>query len=251
MTGSTPQVTRPDTAWHHEGERPPEPSVGALGGLRERKKQRTRDALIRAALELFTAHGYDETTIDEIAEAVDVSQRTFFRYFASKEEVVFAVHEMVEARYVEELERRPAAEAPLEALHNAVMTSWNDIGGAIQSVIPLELHMRTYQMIESTPALVAAHLRRYAELEEQIARLVARREGLDVTVDPRPRVVVAMFSGAMRVAGKVWGEGEDLSVESIREITEKYLAKIVPAVCGDWRDQGDDGQASRGDRGGQ
>ncbi|MEF3115451.1 TetR family transcriptional regulator [Streptomyces chrestomyceticus] len=232
MTGSTPQVTRPETA------RPPggEPSGGTgTGGLRERKKQRTRDALIRSALELFTAHGYDATTIDEIAEAVDVSQRTFFRYFASKEEVVFAVHEMVEARFVEELERRPAAEAPLEALHSAVMTSWDDIGGAIQSVIPLELHMRTYQMIESTPALMAAHWRRYSELEEQIARLVARREGVDVATDPRPRVVVAAFSGVMRVAGKVWGEGEDVSVESIREITEQYLAHICPAVCGDWR----------------
>ncbi|WP_033039236.1 TetR family transcriptional regulator [Streptomyces monomycini] len=232
MTSSTPQVTRPETAWSGGGE----PSGGTgTGGLRERKKQRTRDALIRSALELFTAHGYDETTIDEIAEAVDVSQRTFFRYFASKEEVVFAVHEMVEARFAEELERRPADEAPLEALRSAVMTSWDDIGGVIQSVIPLELHMRTYQMIESTPALMAAHWRRYSELEEQIARLVARREGVDVATDPRPRVAVAAFSGAIRVAGKVWGEGEDVSVESIREITEEYLSQIGPAVCGDWR----------------
>ncbi|WP_234433828.1 TetR family transcriptional regulator [Streptomyces rimosus] len=250
MTPSTPQVTRPETAWSPgPGDRNTTPSAGAgpaterparpapapSGGLRERKKQRTRDALIRSALELFTAHGYEETTIDEIAEAVDVSQRTFFRYFASKEEVVFAVHEMVEARFAEELERRPEGEAPLEALHNAVMSSWDDIGGAIQSVIPLELHMRTYQMIESTPALVSAHWRRYAILEEQIARLIARREGVDVMTDPRPRVVVAAFSGVMRVAGKVWGEGEDVSVESIREITEEYLAQIVPAVSGEWR----------------
>ncbi|MFH9420664.1 TetR family transcriptional regulator [Streptomyces sp. NPDC017529] len=236
MTGSTPQATRLETAWTHGGTASAATGTGAPspGGLRERKKQRTRDALIRSALELFTAHGYEETTIDEIAEAVDVSQRTFFRYFASKEEVVFAVQEMVEARFMEELERRPSAEVPLEALRNAVLTSWDEIGDAIRTVIPLELHMRTYRMIESTPALVAAHLRRYSELEEQIARLVARREGLDVAADPRPRVVVAAFSGVMRVAGKVWGEGEDVSVESIREITEQYLAQIVPAVSGDW-----------------
>ncbi|MFE0375730.1 TetR/AcrR family transcriptional regulator [Streptomyces inhibens] len=213
----------------------PTPQTAPTGGLRERKKQRTRDALIRAALELFTEQGYDATTVDEIAEVVDVSQRTYFRYFANKEDVAFAVQEMVEARFLEELSVRPAAEAPLTALRSAVMVAWDEIGSAIESVIPLELHMRSYQMIESTPALVAVHLRRSSELEEQIARLIARREGLDVDTDPRPRVLVAAFSGVMRAAGKVWGEGPDCSVASIRELTESYLDHIGPAIAGDWR----------------
>ncbi|WP_407553347.1 TetR/AcrR family transcriptional regulator [Streptomyces sp. Pv4-95] len=213
----------------------PTPQAAPQGGLRERKKQRTRDALIRAALELFTEQGYDATTIDEIAEAVDVSQRTYFRYFANKEEVVFAVQEMVEARFLQELRTRPQSEAPLTALRSAVMVAWDDIGSAIESVVPVELHMRSYRMIESTPALVAAHLRRSSELEEQIAGLIAGREGLDVDVDPRPRVLVAAFSGVMRVAGKVWGEGQDCSVASIRELTRSYLDHIGPAMEDDWR----------------
>ncbi|MFG2285575.1 TetR/AcrR family transcriptional regulator [Streptomyces sp. NPDC048595] len=213
----------------------PTPQTAPAGGLRERKKQRTRDALIRAALELFTEQGYEATTIDEIAEAVDVSQRTYFRYFANKEDVVFAVPEMVEARFLDELTARPATEAPLTALRSAVMAAWDDIGSAIESVIPVELHMRSYQMIESTPALVAVHLRRSSELEEQIARLIAGREGLDVDADPRPRVLVAAFSGVMRVAGKVWGEGQDCSVAAIRELTQSYLDHIGPAIDDDWR----------------
>ncbi|WP_411126219.1 TetR family transcriptional regulator [Streptomyces sp. x-19] len=204
-------------------------------GLRERKKQRTRDALIRAALELFTERGYEATTIDEIAEAVDVSQRTFFRYFANKQDVVFAVQDMVEARFLQELRARPADEPPLPALRGAVLTAWDDIGDAIASVIPVDLHMRAFRMIESTPALVAAHLRRSTELEEQIAELIARREGLDVDVDPRPRVLVAAFSGVMRVAGKVWGEGHDCSVAGIRELTRSYLDHMGPAIETDWR----------------
>ncbi|WP_369356528.1 TetR family transcriptional regulator [Streptomyces sp. cg2] len=213
----------------------PTPRTAPAGGLRERKKQRTRDALIRAALELFTEHGYETTTVDEIAEAVDVSQRTFFRYFANKQEVAFAVQDMVEARFLEELRARPAAEPPLTALRRAVMTAWDEIGSALASVVPVDLHMRTYQMIESTPALVAAHLRRSTELEEQIAQLIARREGLDVDADPRPRVLVAAFSGVLRVAGKVWGEGQDCSVEAIRELTQSYLDHIGPAIEMDLR----------------
>ncbi|MEU9122370.1 TetR/AcrR family transcriptional regulator [Streptomyces sp. NPDC048506] len=213
----------------------PTPHTPPTGGLRERKKQRTRDALIRAALELFTEQGYDATTVDEIAEAVDVSQRTYFRYFANKEDVAFAVQEMVEARFLEELAARPASESPLTALRSAVMTAWDEIGSAIESVIPVELHMRSYRMIESTPALIASHLRRSSELEEQIARLIARREGLDVETDPRPRVLVAAFSGVMRVAGKVWGEGPECSVDSIRELTQSYLDHMVPAIDDDWR----------------
>ncbi|MDN3297202.1 TetR family transcriptional regulator [Streptomyces ficellus] len=204
-------------------------------GLRERKKQRTRDALLRAALELFTTQGYERTTVDEIADAVDVSQRTFFRYFASKEEVAFAVQQMVEGHFVDALRQRPGHEAPLEAMRNAVLSAWDTIGEAIREVVPVELYLRTFQVIESTPALLAVHLRRSIEMEENIARLIAEREGLDVDADPRPRVAVAAFSGVMRMTGQLWGRGEDASLEAIRALTEAYLDHLGPALATDWR----------------
>ncbi|MFF5917340.1 TetR/AcrR family transcriptional regulator [Streptomyces flavochromogenes] len=208
-----------------------------LPGLRERKKQRTREALIKVALELFTAHGYERTTVDEIVDTVEVSQRTFFRYFSSKEEVAFAVQQMVEERFVEALRRRPPGEGPFDALRNAVLSGWDTIGDAITEVVPLDLYLRTFQMIESTPALLAVHLRRSTEMEETLARIIAEREGLDVDADPRPRIAVAAFSGVMRVTGQMWGRGTDQSLEAIRALTERYLDHLGAALAPRWRDR--------------
>ncbi|MET9494573.1 TetR family transcriptional regulator [Streptomyces sp. NPDC006552] len=202
--------------------------------LRELKKQRTRDALLRSALELFTSQGFDCTTVDEIAEACEVSQRTFFRYFANKEEAAFAIQEMVESRFVVALRERPAQESPFEALRHTVLSTWEALSRSVEEVIPVELHMRTYQMIESTPVLLAAHLRRSVELEEEAARVIAEREGLDVDTDPRPRVAVAAFSGVMRMTGRLWGAGEDPSVDAIRRLTESYLDHLKPSLGERW-----------------
>ncbi|MER5755112.1 TetR family transcriptional regulator [Streptomyces sp. NPDC002088] len=204
-------------------------------GLRERKKRRTRDALLRAALELFTTRGYEQTTVDEIAAAVDVSQRTFFRYFAGKEEAAFAVQEMAEAHFVALVGARPPHEAPMEAMRKAVLDGWDTLSEAIAAVVPVELYVRMYRTIESTPALLAAHLRRSAETEEKIARVLAEREGLDVDADPRPRLAVAVFGGVIRVTERQWSTGEDFSPEAIRELTATYLDQVGPALTGHWR----------------
>ncbi|MEU6504946.1 MULTISPECIES: TetR family transcriptional regulator [unclassified Streptomyces] len=203
--------------------------------LRERKKQRTRDALLRAALELFTTQGYERTTVDEIAEAVGVSQRTFFRYFAGKEDAAFTVQDMSERHFVACLRVRPAHEAPMEALRQAVLEGWDAIRETVESAVPVELYLRMYRTIESTPALLAAHLLRSAATEETIARLLAEREGVDVDADPRPRLAVAVFGGVIRVTERQWCTGEDFSLESIRQLTASYLDEVGPALTGNWR----------------
>ncbi|MFF2652003.1 TetR family transcriptional regulator [Streptomyces sp. NPDC058045] len=207
-------------------------------GLRERKKRRTRETLLRSALELFISQGYEETTVDEIAAAADVSQRTFFRYFANKEEAAFAVQDLVESHFVSALRERPPGEAPLDAMRRAVLDSWDTIGEAIAATVPVELHMQTYQLIESTPALLAEHLRRSTELEEEVARVIADRAGLDMDTDPRPRVAVAAFCGVMRMTGRLWSAGGDTSVETIRDMTALYLDQVGPALTADWRTAG-------------
>ncbi|MEU3405180.1 TetR family transcriptional regulator [Streptomyces sp. NPDC006670] len=86
-------------------------------GLRERKKQKTRQTIFEAALHLFLTRGFDEVSIVEIAEAAEVSKRTLFTYFPTKEDLVlhvFADHEDESARVVR---ARPAGTPPLDALH--------------------------------------------------------------------------------------------------------------------------------------
>ncbi|KUM81067.1 TetR family transcriptional regulator [Streptomyces sp. ISL-22] len=203
--------------------------------LRERKKQRTRDALLRTALELFTTQGYEQTTVDDIAAAVDVSQRTFFRYFAGKEEAALALEEMAVAHFVAAVRERPPHEAPMEALRQAVLEGWDTLNDVIEAVVPIELYLRMYQVIESTPVLFAAHLRRSAEIEESIARVLAEREGLDVDADPRPRVAVAVFGGVMRLTERQWSVGEDFSLDAMRTLTVSYLEQVGPALSESWR----------------
>jgi AcrR family transcriptional regulator len=214
-------------------------------GLRARKKQRTRDDLMRVALELFTSQGYEATTVDEIADAVEVSQRTFFRYFASKEDVAFGIVSLVEGQFVEQLRLRPADEGPILAMRTAVSAGWAMASETIEDIASVELVMQAYQMIESTPALLSAHMRRGSETEEEIVRIIAEREALDVERDPRPRAAVAAVCGVLRMAGRIWGQpGHETSVECLVALTQTYLDALAPSLDGDWRT--DDGRTRDG-----
>jgi hypothetical protein len=96
-----------------------------------------------------------------------------------------------------------------------------------------------YRTIESTPALLAAHLRRSAATEETIARLLAEREGVDVDTDPRPRLAVAVFGGVIRVTERQWCTGDDFSLVAIRQLTASYLDQVGSALTGNWRSNRD------------
>ncbi|MBV2353783.1 TetR family transcriptional regulator [Streptomyces sp. J2-1] len=202
--------------------------------LRERKKRRTRESLLRAALELFTTQGYDRTTVDEIAAAVEVSQRTFFRYFAGKEDVAFAAQDLTERHFLAALRARPARETPMEALRQAVLEGWESIREQVEEAVPVELYLRMFRVIEATPALLAAHLWRSAATEDTIVRVLAEREGVDADTDPRPRLAVAVFGGVIRVTERQWSTGEDGSPEAMKTLTAAYLDQVGSALTGHW-----------------
>src|SRR3954447_2092266 len=97
------------------------PGCVATPGRRERKKQRTREALVDAAFRLFQEKGFEASTVEEIADAVDVSSRTFFRYFVSKEDVVLTFQEEQQTMFIECFRARPADEPVVTALKHAAV----------------------------------------------------------------------------------------------------------------------------------
>jgi AcrR family transcriptional regulator len=164
-------------------------------GRRERKKQHTRDELVAAASRLFTERGFDETTTADIAEAADVSQRTFFRHFASKEAVLYGDSDEVAEAFGDAIRSRPADEEPLQA-----------VAGALQSLTQIyagdaERTFLQAQLAARYPS-VSAYSRAVVQrgLEQAIIAAVAERMGVDPLKDPRPEVIAGATMSAVRFA---------------------------------------------------
>ncbi|MGI5417357.1 TetR family transcriptional regulator [Actinomadura luteofluorescens] len=135
-------------------------------GLRERKKMRTRQAIATAALRLFAERGYEETTIADIAAAADVSPRTFFSYFPSKEDVIFAEIDDRLAEVAERLRRTPG-ESPMETIRRSIVAVLEAIAAEHRDYGPVQI-----ALILERPALRARALQRMTDAQDAIEALL-------------------------------------------------------------------------------
>ena len=154
-------------------------------GLRERKKLQTRETIVQAALTLFAERGYDETTLSEIAEAANVSPRTIFSYFDSKEEILFC-----------------EAPTPLEELKQALAqrpegsTTIDTLRALVSSMPPADdLSKLAKQIIIDNPALKLKMRARVAELEPILVESFAKDLGSDPG-DVRALLIAASATAA-------------------------------------------------------
>jgi AcrR family transcriptional regulator len=207
--------------------RPPAPR-------RERKKQRTRDALVAAALELFLAQGYEHTTVREITDAVDVAERTFFRYFAGKEDLALSFVRDGAGALLEALAARPPAEEPLTALRQAFRESLRQIAADQGRPGEAPSYLSALKLIESTPPLLAAHLRYSHDHGEALVRALAEREGVDPGTDPRPRIITVLFGGLVSLANRDWQAAGADDAETMLAAFDTYANQVGPAVSGHW-----------------
>ena len=173
----------------------PEPAAVPLG-LRDRKRARTRLAIRDAALELFAEHGYEATTVDQISERAEVSKATFFRYFATKGEVIFTSegyqHELLHDAIVS----RPVDEHDFVAAARAVRDQW------VPALDSRRIERQT-RAAATSPLLRGLSLDLSAAWQEIVADALARRREL-AAPDPRCRLVANLVSVALSNAVNHW-----------------------------------------------
>jgi AcrR family transcriptional regulator len=197
---------------------------------RERKKLETRQALERAALRLFGERGYEQTTVEDIAEAADVAVRTFFRYFSSKQDVLFG--EVVTDRVVRlrtELAARPLDEDLLDSIRT-VMDLLDFTGPDEEEQI-----LARMELMRRQPSFVTRYLEIMDEMRSTVVDFVAERTGLDPSRELFPLLVGGACVASWDSSLKLWvASGATTSLSKLRNdaFTTLTAGLAVPTVDG-------------------
>jgi AcrR family transcriptional regulator len=178
-------------------------------GRRERKKAATRQALHEAALRLAIEQGLDRVTVEAIADAADVSRRTFSNYFSSKEEALFHADLVRVRRLLELVHDRPTDERPWTALARAA----DQLHAQSDDLDPLWLAQR--RLIRGHPSLAAHHIAAYGAVERDLTAEIVRRlpDGTDAPL--HAQVLAATFLNALRAANQHWIHHPDRSLAEL------------------------------------
>lgn len=202
-----------------------------VASRRDRKKSETRDALRAAALRLALEHGYDQLTVEAITAEADVSLRTFFNYFSSKDDALLAPDVDRAAELARALVARPAAEPPVVALR-AVFLGLADL---------LEERQPLWQarnaLLRANPHLWPRMAAGFVAFERSLAEAVAARTGTDPDRDLYPGVVAASVVGALRAALAQWRTADAASLPALLsdafDVLAGGLSLPAPAADGD------------------
>jgi AcrR family transcriptional regulator len=168
-------------------------------GLRERKKRQAQAAIEEAALRLFQQKGYEQTSIQDIADAVMMSSRTFFRYFASKEEVLLGFIRTAKSDGIRALQQVPSTAPP----HAALRAVFGQLAGRYRE--QRSGLLTRYEIARQTPSLASLFL--YALMESEPDICDALCSHLETATNRNEsRFLVAIYMAALRVSIEEWLE---------------------------------------------
>jgi len=192
--------------------------------LRERKKRETRLALSLAAVRLVSERGWEHVTVEDIAAAANVSDRTFRNYFSSKAEAIASRHLDRTLEIVDDLRARPADEPLWEAVKQAVLVHYapppgkrgrHPGGNAIRRAL-------------AEPAVQGEVLKASVVAEAELAKAVAERTGTDAKRDLYPKLVAAAINAGTAVAIEHALSNPVSVVDVLREVLDQF-ARGLPA----------------------
>jgi len=172
--------------------------AGPRPGLRERKKARTRAAIREHAFRLFREQGYDATTVEQIADAAEVSPSTFFRYFPTKEDVV--LQDDLDLLWMEAIREQPPEVGPIAALRAGVHSAFARMGEAEWAQL-----RETTELALAVPAVRGRMLEEMARTTQALAEAVAERTGRD----PGDFAVRTLAGAIIGIAMAAWFEVAD------------------------------------------
>lgn len=177
---------------------------------RERKKQATRRSIRRAALRLAQQRGIEKVTVEEISAAAEVSPRTFFNYFPSKEDALVDDTARIAELVREGVAARPRKEAPFRALR-ATLRNTGIVEDTDEARADMLARMR---LRRDEPNLLSRQMAQYVRIEKALTEVFAERLGVDADTDLRPELYAALSVTAGRVALHRW------AVDNSRSLTE-------------------------------
>ena len=192
--------------------------------LRERKKLATRRQLRRAALELVAERGLANVTVEDIAEAADVSPRTFFNYFPSKEAVLFGGEPDRAAALRDRVARLAPGAPAVEVLRTVMAQDAEAMAAELRSLggDPVDW-LRRMKVARTDPHVRAAQAAHMATIERAIGEGLATRLGVDLDTDPYPWVLAAAAVGVVRACMAFWA-GSDGAVQLGRLVEQAFQA---------------------------
>jgi len=202
----------------------------ATASLRERKKLATRLELRRAALRLIAERGFSNVTVEEIAEAANVSPRTFFNYFPSKEAALFgadpALKDATRDAIVHSLPGQPITtvlRSVMTGQARRVADEFAELGGD-----PVEW-LGQMRAARSDPHLHALHAGQMAAIERSLTEAIAQRLGADAERDPYPGLLAAMATGVFRSSMSFWAaSGGTVPIDRLVDLSFAALASGLP-----------------------
>lgn len=201
--------------------------------LRERKKLATRLGIRRAAISLIAERGFSHVTVEDIAAAADVSARTFFNYFTSKEAVLFGPS----PGRAEDLRGRLAHDLPghtaLEVLREVLVGYARDVGSELAALggDPTQW-VRQMKAAHADPQLRAAQAAHMAQVESGIAAGLAERLGTDPGQDVYPSLLASAATGVLRATMSFWAaSGGAVPLDQLADAAYQALADGFPEKC--------------------